>query len=114
MTTKRTNRPKPNLAAIGDDLVITKQTPRAGVPGIWVIGTIAWHKFEALVFAENAECEGYELEDSRISKLWLQRLADEECVVNFDRGWDIRPTTKTAQAIVGFLAAGLAEHTYGQ
>ena len=49
---------------------------------------------------------------SRISKLWIRREADKQTVCNFDRGWDIRPTTKTAAAIVDFLAAGLAEHTY--
>jgi len=33
-------------------------------------------------------------------------------VVNFDRGWDIRPADATAAAIVDFLAAGLADLTY--
>ena len=79
-----------------------------------MIGTIAGHRFDALVFPEHAECPDYELGDSRISKLWLQWLADTTTVVNFDRGWDIRPTTKIAEAIVDFLAAGLAEHVYHQ
>ena len=56
----------------------------------------------------------YELDDSRISKIWVQRLSDGATVANFDRGWDIRPTTKTAQAIVDFLAAGLADHIYNK
>jgi hypothetical protein len=51
---------------------------------------------------------------SRISKLWVKRLSDGKVVCNFDRGWDIRPTDATATAIVDFLAAGLAEHTYGE
>ena len=42
MMTKRTNRPKPNLAAIGDDLVITKHTRRAAGAGTWVIGNVAY------------------------------------------------------------------------
>ena len=67
----------------------------------------------ALVFPEHALIAEYEMGDSRISKLWIRREADEATVCNFDRGWDIRPTTKTAQAIADFLAAGLAEHTYG-
>jgi hypothetical protein len=98
---------------IGDDLRITKTTRRAAGAGSWVIGTIAGHKFNALVFAEHAECPDYELEDSRISKIWVQRLSDKATVANFDRGWDVRPTTKEAQAIVDFLAAGLAEHVFG-
>jgi len=52
------------------------------------------------------------LGDSRISKLWLQRIADKTTVVNFDRGWDHRPANAAAVAIVDFLAAGLAELVY--
>ena len=99
---------------IGDDLVITKTTRRAAGAGTWVIGTLNGHCFEALVFPQHAECEDYELDDSRISKLWIKRLADGQVACNFDRGWDIRPTTEIDAAIVDFLAAGLAEHTYGK
>ena len=116
MTTKRTktNRTKANAAEIGDDLVIARTTRRIAAAGTWVKGTLNEHRFDALVFSEHAECPDYELDQSRISKLWLQSLADHRVVANFDRGWDIRPTTKTAQAIVDFLAAGLAEHVYHQ
>ncbi len=98
---------------IGDDLEIRKTTRRASGAGTWVMGTLNGHRFDALVFPEHADCPDYELGDSRMSKLWVKRLADGKTVVNFDRGWDIRPTDATAQAIVDFLAAGLAEHTYG-
>jgi len=103
-----------NNLDIGDDLVITKTTRRASGAGTWVIGTLNGHRFSALVFPEHAECPDYEMDDSRISKLWIRREADKQEVCNFDRGWDVRPTTKTAAAIVDFLAAGLAEHTYGK
>ncbi len=99
---------------LGDDLTITKTTRRAAGSGTWVIGTIAGHRFDALVFPAHADCPEYELGDSRISKLWVKRLADGKTVVNFDRGWDVRPADATAKAIVDFLAAGLAEHTYGK
>jgi len=114
MTTKRTktSRTKANTAEIGDDLVIARTTRRAAAPGTWVKGTLNGHRFQALVFSEHAECPDYELGDTRISKLWIQCLADHAVVADFDRGWDIRPTTKTAQAIVDFLAAGLADHVY--
>jgi hypothetical protein len=118
MTTnrKRTKADHTTIDAfdIGDDLRITKTTRRASGAGTWVIGTIAGYRFDCLVFPEHAECPDYELSDSRISKIWLQRLSDKATVVNFDRGWDIRPTTKAAQAIVDFLAAGLAEHIYNK
>ncbi len=77
--------------------------------GRWVMGTIGGHKFEALVFAEHAECESYELDRSRISKLWLQRTSDKTTVARFDRGWDLRPATEVAQIIVESLCEGLAD-----
>jgi hypothetical protein len=98
---------------IGDDLTITKTTRRASGGGTWVCGRLNGHRFDALVFPEHAEVANYELGESQISKLFVQRLADRQTVANFDRGWDVRPTTDEASAIVGFLAAGLAEHTYG-
>ncbi len=98
---------------LGDDLEIAKTTRQASGAGTWVSGRIAGHRFDALVFPEHAECENYELGDSRISKLWIRRDEDHQVVLNFDRGWDIRPVTKIAAAIADFLAAGLAEHTFG-
>lgn len=99
---------------LGDDLKITKNEGRQNVGGTWVSGSIAGHTFQVLVFPEHAECEEYELGTSRISKLWLRRQADRQVVANFDRGWDLEPTTDAAREIVGFLAAGIAEHTFGQ
>lgn len=109
MTTKRNHA---KACEMGDDLRITKTTRRASGGGTWVVGTIAGHRFDALVFPEHADSPNYELGDSCISKLWVKRLADGKTVVNFDRGWDIRPADATAAAIVDFLAAGLAEHIY--
>ena len=103
-----------NDLEIGDDLVITKTTRRASGAGTWVIGTTNGHLFNALVFPRHAENPEYDMGDSRISKLWIKQLSDDRTVCNFDRGWDIRPTTKLAAAIVDFLAAGLAEHTYAE
>jgi hypothetical protein len=105
-------RKRTKTSGIGDDLRITKTTRRAAGGGTWVIGTIAGHRFNALVFHEHAESPDYELNTSRISKLWVQRLADGKTVVNFDRGWDIRPTDATAAEVMDFLAAGLADLVY--
>ena len=96
-----------------DTLVITKTTAR-GVGGTWVVGTIAGHAFEALVFPEHAEVESYEMDGSRISKLHLREAATKTEVASFDRGWDRQPTTDAAKAIVGLLSAGLAEHIFGK
>lgn len=98
-----------------DSLKITKNQPRPGsVGGTWIRGTIAGHAFEALVFPEHAECESYELADSRISKLWLRDDATGREVACFDRGWDREPATDTAKRIVDLFAAGLAEHVFGK
>lgn len=77
--------------------------------GYWLDGTMADHRFQALVFPEHAEQPEYELGQSRISKLWIRRRADRVVVANFDRGWDVRPVSKVAEQIVDLLAAGLAE-----
>ena len=97
---------------LASDFRITKTTRRAAGGGTWVCGTIAGHRFDALVFPEHAESEEYELGRSKISKLWVQRLADKQTVFNWDRGMDQPATSDLAQAIVDFLAAGLADLTY--
>ena len=98
---------------LGDDLKITKTDGSRQMGGTWVTGSIAGHTFQVLVFEDHAESEEHELGTSRISKLWLQRLSDRTTVCNFDRGWDIRPTTEIASQIADFLAAGIAEHVHG-
>ena len=99
---------------LGDDLKITKTDSSRQMGGTWVTGSIAGHSFQVLVFEGHAETEDYELGTSRISKLWLRRQADRQVVANFDRGWDFEPTTDAAREIVGFLAAGIAEHIFGK
>jgi len=97
---------------IGDDLEITLVTNRSSGGGRWIRGTIMGHRFDALVFAEHAESSDYELDESRISKLWVQRSADQATVANFDRGWDVRPTDALALRIVDFLTTGLADFAF--
>lgn len=97
-----------------DTLKITKIERRTSAGGAWVRGTIGGHRFDALVFPEHATVPEYELDDSRISKLSLQRISDNQFVANFDRGWDTRPTTPVAEQIVDLLAAGLADHIYSE
>lgn len=97
---------------LGDDLNITKTTRRNSGGGTWVSGTLHGHRFDALVFPEHAEVADYELGDSRISKLWVQRIADKKTTFNWDRGMDQPAADQITQAIVDFLAAGLADHVY--
>lgn len=40
------------------------------------------------------------IDGGRISKLWIREDETWKTVANYDRGWDIRPTTAEAKAIV--------------
>jgi len=97
---------------VGHDLEITKTTRRAACAGTWVSGTLSGHRFEALVFPEHADNPEWEIGESRISKLWIQRLADKREVFNWDRGADVPAADDVARAIADFLAGGLADHIY--
>jgi hypothetical protein len=91
-----------------ETLRITKVEQR-NAGGSWVRGTLGGHRFNALIFPEHAENPEWELGDSRISKLWVQRISDRAVVAYFERGWDLRPRTEAASQIVDLLAGGLAE-----
>ena len=97
---------------VGYDLEIKKVTRQAAGAGTWVCGTLSGHRFDALVFPEHADNPEWEIGDSRISKLWIQRLADKQTVFNWDRGADMNAHDELTQAIVDFLAGGLADHIY--
>ena len=99
---------------LGDDLRITKTSRRASGGGTWVSGTIAGYRFDALVFPEHAENPEWELNNSRISKLWIARLTNKETTFNWDRGMDIPAASDKTQAVVDFLCAGLADHIYAE
>ena len=108
--------PAPAALESGDmlaTLTITQRTARA-TGGEWVSGTIAGHAFEALVFRQHAKEPGFELADTRVSKLWLQESASKREVACFERGWTREPETEAAKAIVGLLAEGLGEHLFGE
>jgi len=106
------NATNPDDLDVGHDLEITKTTRRASGGGTWVCGTLSGHCFDALVFPEHADCPDWEIDDSRISKLFIQRLADKRTVFNWDRGADVPAADELVGQIVDFLAGGLADHIY--
>ena len=106
------NATNPDDLDVGHDLEITKVTRRAAGSGTWVCGTLSGHRFDALIFPEHAECSDWEIGDSRISKLFIQRLADKRTTFNWDRGPDVIAADDTTLQIVDFLAGGLADHIY--
>lgn len=113
MTTEETNTTNIDASDLLNTLQITKLQRRTSAGGAWVVGTMGGHRFDALVFRDHAANPEYELDDSRISKLWLQRIEDRATVFNWDRGSDVEATTPVAAQIVDLLAAGLADHIYG-
>ncbi len=98
------------------DLTITKISNRnRAVGGSWVQGKINdEYRFDALVFAEHAECESYELNQSKISKLWIERLSDRKVMFNFDRGLDVPAVNAEVQVAIDFLCEGLSDLVFGQ
>jgi hypothetical protein len=65
----------------------------------WVSGTIDKYQFEAKIFDEGST---YGINNSRVSKLSIydEKVRQEKsnffaaCIVNYDRGWDIKPKKK--------------------
>ena len=108
------NATNPDDLDLGDDLEITKVTRRASGGGTWVCGTLHGHRFDALVFPEHADNPDWEIEQSRISKLFVQRLADKRTVFNWDRGADVPAADEIAAMIVDFLVAGIADYFYAE
>jgi hypothetical protein len=97
---------------VGFDLEFTKVTRQAAGAGTWICGTLSGHRFEALVFPEHAADPEWEIGDSRISKLFIRRLAEKRIVFNWDRGADVPAADELTGAIVDFLAGGLADHIF--
>jgi hypothetical protein len=112
---KMTNTNNDGANDIDLDLTITKIDRRTMGGGTWVIGTVNdQYKFNALVFAEHAESEDYELGKSKISKLWIERTADHKTLFNFDRGLDVPAANTEIQVIVDFLSTGLADLVFSE
>ena len=101
-----------NLNGLGDDLELTSIRTRKNAPGTWVHGTFAGHRFEALVFPRHAENPDFEIGNSRISKLWIKRLADGLTVYSWDRGMEIPINGDYTARIVDYLCARLADAAY--
>ena len=107
-----TNTKSASELDLGADLATTRSTRRLAGGGTWVLGTLHGHRFEALVFPEHAEDRTWEVDDSRISKLWIRRLADRKPVYGWDREPDLPAADDVVGQIVEFLCAGLADHVY--
>lgn len=90
-------------------LAIASIDRRTSAGGVWVCGTVDGYRFNALVFAGHALDPDFEIGRSRISKLWIQRLADGRTVYNWDRGLDVPPADADVQAALDYLAVEIPE-----
>jgi hypothetical protein len=89
------------------DLTINSITTRENAKGTWVDGTIDQrYRFHALVFAEHAESEEYELERSCVSKLWVRDTTATTTVFHFGRGLDIPAASDEVRRWSTFCARG--------
>lgn len=68
------------------DLRVDKAKTRSG-DGTWVDGFVNGQTFQALVFSTGSE---HGIGGGRISKLWV-RAKNGDILINYDRGWDVRP-----------------------
>ncbi len=74
--------------------------------GAW---TIARAKVENRFFEINVkhfeEPSRFGIRSGRVSKLWIREEGKTEADVSYDRGWDIRPKTKAAKAVMNEILA---------
>lgn len=54
------------------------------------------YKIQLVRFDEQSQ---FGIQQGRISKLWVAEAGNEP-VINFDRGWDVRPKTAEAKALL--------------
>ncbi len=57
-------------------------------------------RYEAKVFEEGSK---FGIEGGRISKLWAS--INGETILNYDRGWDVRPATEIAKKAMELILA---------
>ena len=71
----------------------------------WVSGTVKipngrTFRYNLLVFDEPSK---HGIDGGRISKLWVATAVRLTMVVNFDRGWDVKPATSDHKAVYAAL-----------
>ena len=74
---------------------ITTNLENAPENNVWIKGTIQIDDKEyyvtAKVFLVGSQ---YGIDNGPVSKLWISDVATNKTIVNYDRGWDIKPTAE--------------------
>jgi len=71
----------------------------------WIDGTINGHTFQAKVYDEGSE---FGINEGRVSKLWVRDEAGRQTIMNYERGWDVRPKTAAHRHLLAALLEYLA------
>ena len=69
---------------------------------MWTEGTINGYKYWIKHFEEGSE---YGINGGRISKLTIRKAGETRDIVNYDRGWDIRPKDAEVKAVYNQILA---------
>src|SRR3954463_15725366 len=94
--------------ALDEECFITKFENHGPGTVTWAEGRIRGYRVQAKVYPEHALDPSYEIDRSRISKLWVQRIRDSEIVFNWDRGLDQPAADEETQDVVNIAVAELA------
>ena len=84
------------------DIKLNQFTPDSN----WIMGTFDEYEFQAKHFDEPSYYH-YGINDGRTSKLWVS--LDDELVMRYDRGWDVKPQTEEEIAICKTLVCYLED-----
>lgn len=91
--------------------VETKKTRPYG-DADWVKGAAGGYLFQALLFDEGSE---YGIDEGRVSKLcvWPEEKNPGSAIINYDRGWDVKPQNDDERAILDAVLAELEDYPIG-
>ena len=71
----------------------------------WITGTVGGYSFQAKIYDEGSE---FGIDEGRVSKLWVRDEATRQTVINYERGWDVRPKTAAHRHLLAALLEYLA------
>ena len=72
--------------------------------GNWIEGTINGARFHAKVYGEGSE---FGINEGRVSKLWVRDEGKKQTILNYERGWDVRPKLAAERRLLEALLAYL-------
>lgn len=60
---------------------------------VWIVGSFIWNRKQYSVSGKvYLEGSKFGIDNGPISKLWIKDMEKSKVIVNYDRGWDVKPT----------------------